>query len=266
MLQLKTDLQHREDALKQPQARARERPDNGTGGGRKSQGGIHSRQQERGEEWADLEETARYPELYPASGAPQIKNPKREEPLEKNMHRREEQDEQRRTTPMTVRRREESRTSSRARNKSRTPLPQSAGGGRQKVATDNFDPHNEEGTQEEKATQRTPPIASLELARKGQEAKTLFGRGVQHRGGMVVVSDRAKKATLARLVGMDAMVMVMPQEHLAKIVRRNTHRGNRRGTPHDVVARARQQGYIPRGTQRARKLPQGEGSPGSQPR
>ena len=55
MLQLKTDLQHRDDALKQPQAKARGTPDNGTGRGRKSQGGIHSRQQERGKEWTDCD-------------------------------------------------------------------------------------------------------------------------------------------------------------------------------------------------------------------
>ena len=168
----------------------------------------------RGEEWGDLEEEDHYPELYQASGAPQVKNPKREEPLEKNLHRREEQDKQRRTTPMMMRRREESRTSSPARNKSRTPLPQSTGGGRQKAATDNFNPHDEEGTQEEKAVQRTPPIASLESARKCQEAETLVG-----------------------------------QEQLAKIVRPNTHRGNCRRTPHEVVVRARQLGCIPRGTQ-----------------
>ena len=65
----------------------------------------------------------------------------------------------------------------------------------------------------------------------------------------MVVSDRAKKATLARLLGMDAIVVVMPQEQLAKIVRRNTHRGNRQRTPQEGVVRARQQGCIPRGTQ-----------------
>ena len=83
---------------------------------------------------------------------------------------------------------------------------------------------------------------------------------------MVVVSDRAKKATLVRLLGMEAMVVVMLQEHLAKIVRQKNHRGNRRRTPQEILVRARQQGWIPRGTQRARKLLQGEGSPGSQPR
>ena len=38
VLQLKTDLQHREDALRQQQAGARERPDNGPSVGRKLQG------------------------------------------------------------------------------------------------------------------------------------------------------------------------------------------------------------------------------------
>ena len=81
-----------------------------------------------------------------------------------------------------------------------------------------------------------------------------------------MVSDRAKKATLARLLGMDTMGVVMPQEQLAQIVRQNTHRRNHRRTPQEAVVRTRQQGYTPRGTQRVRKLPQGGGSPGSKPR
>ena len=39
-----------------------------------------------------------------------------------------------------------------------------------------------------------------------------------------MVSDRARKATLARLLGMDTMVVVMLQEQLDQIVRRNTQR------------------------------------------
>ena len=116
------------------------------------------------------------PELYQASKAPQIKNPKGEEPLEKNLPWREEPDDQKKMTPMTGLQREESRTSVRARNKSQTPLPQIAGGGCRKAATDNFDPHYEEGTQQEKATQRAPPIAPLESAQKGQKAETLRAR------------------------------------------------------------------------------------------
>ena len=63
VLQLKTDLRHREEALRQQPAGARERPDNGAGGGRKLQGGIHSRQKERVEEWGDLKEEDCDPEL-----------------------------------------------------------------------------------------------------------------------------------------------------------------------------------------------------------
>ena len=51
--------------------------------------------------------------------------------------------------------------------------------------------------------------------------------GVHHKGGMVVVSDRTEKSTLAKLLGMDATVEVMPQEQLAKIVGQNTHKGRR---------------------------------------
>ena len=57
------------------------------------------------------------------------------------------------------------------------PAPDNRGGCR-KEDQDNFDPHYKEGTQEDKATQRTPPKALLESARKGQEAETLVGRGV----------------------------------------------------------------------------------------
>ena len=77
-----------------------------------------------------------------------------------------------------------------------------------------------------------------------------------------MVSDRAKKAKLARLLGMDTMGVVMPQEQLAQIVRQNTHRRNHRRTPQEAVVRTRQQGCTPRGTQRVRKLPQGGASLG----
>ena len=76
-----------------------------------------------------------------------------------------------------------------------------------------------------------------------------------------MVSDRAKRATLAKLLCMEALVVVMPQEHLAKIVRQDTHRENHRRTPHEVIVRARKQGDIPKGTQQARKLLRGEADP-----
>ena len=48
------------------------------------------------------------------------------------------------------------------------------------------------------------------------QAGTLLSLGAQYKGGMVVVSGRAKKATLARLLGIEELVVVMPQEPLAK--------------------------------------------------
>ena len=128
-MQLKTDLQHREEALRQQPAGARERPDNGAGEGRKLQGEIYNRQQERGKEWGNLKEEDCDPELSQASRAPQVKNPKGEEPIEKNRHRREEQDEQKRTNPRTARQGEKSRTSHRPRDKSQMPRLPIAGGG-----------------------------------------------------------------------------------------------------------------------------------------
>ena len=194
-------------------------------------------------------------ERYKASRVPQIQNPKGEEPIEKSRHRREEQDRQKRTNPKTAHRGEERGT----------PRVQSAGGERREENPDKVDHHKEEGTQEEKPTQRTAPKTLLKSAREGQEAETVAGRGVSHKGGMVVVSDRAKKATLARLLGMDATVVVMPQGQLAMIVKRNIHKRNCPKKTRRRVARERQEGGMPRGTQCAGEMPQGERSPERQP-
>ena len=102
------------------------------------------------------------------------------------------------------------------------------------------------------------------MALKAQEAGTLLSLGAQNKGGMVVVSDRAKRATLARLLGLEELVVVMPQEHLAKIVMQDTHREDHRRTPQEVIARARKHVWIPKGTQRARKLLRGEADPEDQ--
>ena len=106
--QLETNLQHREEALRRQQAGAREGPESSAGGGcelkgafpgpylrkdnrqpkahrdrrigegSRSQGKIHSRQQERGKEWGDLDEEGRRTELRQAIGALQIEDPGRE--------------------------------------------------------------------------------------------------------------------------------------------------------------------------------------------
>ena len=113
--------------------------------GRLLQGRILSRQQELGKEWEDLDEEGLRMELRQtfllrtelrrAIGALQLKDHEMEEPLEKDLHRQEELDNQMLTPPRTMRQREGSRTSSLAKSKSRTPLPQGARGGLQRTAT-----------------------------------------------------------------------------------------------------------------------------------
>ena len=154
---------------------------------------------------------------------------------------------------------------------SRTSPPKIAGGVRRKEAVGNVDPHDKEGTQEEKADQRTTPKAFLGSDQKNQEMEALAGRGFLHKGGMVVVSDRAKKLTLTNLLGIDATVIVMPQEQRVKIVRQYTNKGR-----HQKTSRGGRWGKTARATRwcsneeqqerKAGKLPQGEGSPGSQSR
>ena len=95
------------------------------------QGRIHGRQQELGKEWGDLDEEGLRTELRQAIllgtelrqaiGALQIEDHKMEEPLEKNLHRREEQDKPMQTSSMTRGQTEGSRMSSMAESKSRTP-------------------------------------------------------------------------------------------------------------------------------------------------
>ena len=63
---------------------------------------------------------------------------------------------------------------------------------------------------------------------------------------MVVVIGRTKKATLARLLGIVELVVVMPQEPLAKIIKQSLHREDHSRTPQDVIARARRHAWIPR--------------------
>ena len=76
----------------------------------------------------------------------------------------------------------------------------------------------EPGQREKEAAKKLLLLASSESAQKALEAGTLLSLGAQKNGGMVVVSGRARKATLARLLGLEELVVVMPQEHLAKIV------------------------------------------------
>ena len=56
VMQLKADLQHEEQTLKQQRGEVRERSNDGAGRDRKIQDGVHSMQQERSEKWGDLTE------------------------------------------------------------------------------------------------------------------------------------------------------------------------------------------------------------------
>ena len=53
-------------------------------------------------------------------------------------------------------------------------------------------------------------LASQESAQKALEAGTLLSLGARYKGGMVVVAGRIKNATLARLLGIEELVVVMP--------------------------------------------------------
>ena len=58
------------------------------------------------------------------------------------------------------------------------------------------------GQREREAAKKLLLLASSESVQKALEAGTLLSLGAQYKGGMVVVSGRAKKATLARLLGL----------------------------------------------------------------
>ena len=214
-------------------------------------------QQERSKSRGDLKEEGCEPERHKASRVTQSQNPEEDKPSKKNRHRQEERDGQKRTTPKTAQQGEE--------DENQTPWVQSKKGERWEENPGKIDRHKEEGTQEEKATQRTAPKTLGKVGREGKEAEKVAGRGAAHKGGMVLVSDRAKKTTLARVLGMDATVVVMPQGQLAEIVKRNIHKGNRKKAPQREIVWAGQQGGIPKGTQRAGGRPQGERSPERQP-
>ena len=66
--------------------------DSHVGEGSQLKGKIQSRQQELGKEWEGLDEEGLRTELRQTSWARQVENHGMEEPLKKNLHRREEQD------------------------------------------------------------------------------------------------------------------------------------------------------------------------------
>ena len=67
----------------------------------------------------------------------------------------------------------------------------------------------EPGQREREAAKKLLLLASSESALKALGAGTLLSLGAQNKGVMVVVSDRAKRATLARLLGLEELVVIM---------------------------------------------------------
>ena len=89
----------------------------------------------------------------------------------------------------------------------------------------------EPGQREREAAKRVLLLVASESAQKALAAGTLLSLGAQAKGGLVVVSGRAQKAILARLLGLEELVGIMPQEALAKIVMQDSHREDHRRTP-----------------------------------
>ena len=84
-----------------------------------------------------------------------------------------------------------------AESRSCTPLPQGSGGGLQRAAVYHFDPHAEEGTKD------------------GKRALSLLGGT---RKALKTASSWSKaQGALAKLLGLEELMVVRPQEHLAKI-------------------------------------------------
>ena len=66
------------------------------------------------------------------------------------------------------------------------------------------------GQEEREVARKLLLLASQESAQKALEAGTLLSLGARYKGGMVVVAGRIKNATLARLLGIEELVVVMP--------------------------------------------------------
>ena len=107
---------------------------------------------------------------------------------------------------------------------------------------------------EREAAKKLLILASSGSAREALAAGKLESLGAQAKGGVVVVCGRAKKAVLARLLGLEELLVVMPSEQLARRVMEDSHREDHRKTPQDILARSRRHFWIPRGADLARKV------------
>ena len=133
-----------------------------------------------------------------------------------------------------------------AGSRSCTLPPQGTGRGLQRADGDHFDPPGKEGTKEEKGT-----LSLLDMIRKALETASAWALSLLRVTWKVLetASSWSKaQGTLARVVGLEELVEIMPREHLAKVVTQDAHREDHRRTPQEVIARTRKQVWIPNGT------------------
>ena len=111
---------------------------------------------------------------------------------------------------------------------------------------------------EREAAKKLQLLASSASAREALEKGKLLSLGAQINGregqGTVVVDGRLKKAELARLLGIQELVVIMPTEQLALLVMTDAHREDHRRSVQDITARARRHIWIPRGGPLARAV------------
>ena len=53
---------------------------------------------------------------------------------------------------------------------------------------------------------------------------------------MVIVDGRVRKAELARILGLEELCVVLPEERLANLVMMEAHKEDHSNTPQDVMA------------------------------
>ena len=96
-------------------------------------------------------------------------------------------------------------------------------------------------------------LASSPSALIALEKGKLLSLGAITRWGMVVVDGRVRKEVLARLLGVEYLPVILPQERLAELVLTDAHLEDHNRDPQNIMARARRHLWIPKGTATAKK-------------
>jgi hypothetical protein len=96
--------------------------------------------------------------------------------------------------------------------------------------------------------------ASSASAIQAHQEGRLLSLGSVLEGGQVWIKGRIRGEDLARMLGISRLPVVMAQEKLAELIVTDAHNKDHRMSPQDVLARARQLCWIPRGTQLAKRV------------